>query len=59
MLGLISIFLFFIIAVLGFIANRLRKGRMQKALGREVNEYELNSINSWMQVAENEDKRGS
>lgn len=56
MLGLISLSLSLIILILGFIANRLRKRRMRNALGREVENHELTSLNCWMKVVENEDR---
>lgn len=56
MLGLISLTLTVIVLILGFIANRARKARMRRALGRDVKESEMNSIGTWMKVVENEDK---
>lgn len=44
-----------IVSILGFIANKLRKKRMEIALGREVRDSELTSLTSWMNVAEKED----
>lgn len=57
MLGIISLTLSIIVIILGFIANQMRKRRMRNALGREVNSNDLTSINSWIQVAENEDRQ--
>ena len=59
MLGLISLTLFVVAAVLGFLINRMRKARMQRALGRKIENHDLTSINSWMAVAESEDRRRS
>ena len=59
MLGLISLTISLTLIVLGFIANRMRKNRMQKALGREIKSNDLTSINSWIQVAENEERTRS
>ncbi len=53
----ITIILFIIIGILGFIANSLRKRRMSKALGRNVSNYDATSINSWIEVAEKEEKK--
>ena len=58
MLGLI---IFIVVAVivsfLGWVVTRLKKGRMQGALGREVRDHEVNSISSWIAVADAEDKK--
>lgn len=57
MLGIISLTLTIVVAILGFIANRARKARMRRALGRDVKESEMNSIGTWMKVVENEDQK--
>lgn len=57
MLSLILTILALLISLLGWLAHRARKRRMQNALGHKVNEYEMNSINSWMQVAEKEENK--
>ena len=46
-----------LITILGYLTNRARKRRMTRALGHQVNEYEANSISSWIKVAENEEKK--
>ena len=46
-----------IITFIGFLIKVLKRGRMQRALGREVGDHELTSINSWMEVSEKEDKQ--
>jgi hypothetical protein len=56
MLGLISLSLTVIIAVIGFITYRLTKARMRRALGRDVKKSEMNSISTWMEVVENEER---
>ena len=55
----ILIFLVFalLITVIGFLIKILKRGSMQRALGREVGDHELTSINSWMEVSEKEDKQ--
>lgn len=55
----ILIFLVFalLITFIGFLIKILKRGRMQRALGREVGDHELTSINSWMEVSEKEDKQ--
>lgn len=59
MLGTISLILSIIVITLGFIANQIRKRRMRNALGREIKSHDLTSINTWIEVAENEDRRRS
>lgn len=51
---MIKLVIVVIFVVISFIANKIRKGRMEKALGREVRDYELTSLNSWMEVADKE-----
>ncbi len=53
----LSLIIFVGFLVVGFIAKVLMKRRMRRALGRTVKDHELVSLNSWMQVSENE-KRG-
>lgn len=57
MLGFVFTTLVIIFAIIGFIANRIRKARMRNALGRDVADSEMTSLNSWMQVVENEDRK--
>lgn len=53
----IGILLFIIItAIIGFIIKVITKGRMSRSLGREVGDHELTSLNSWMEVHENEEQ---
>ena len=54
---IIMISVFAVISLIGFIASRVHKRRMRDALGREVNENELTSLSSWMQVSEAEDQQ--
>lgn len=56
MFKLLSITLFLISIILGYFANRARKKRMSRALGREISDLETNSISSWMALAEYEEK---
>ncbi|MCY7349004.1 MAG: hypothetical protein LH614_22670 [Pyrinomonadaceae bacterium] len=42
--------------IIGFIVKNLMKRRMRRALGRTVKDHELVSLNSWMQVRENEER---
>ncbi len=51
----LSIFIFF--AVVRFIYKIVTKRRMRRALGRSVEDHELTSLNSWMEVTENESRR--
>ena len=52
--------LLFIVIIIGgiiaFIAKVATKRRMSKALGREVKDHEITSLNSWMAVTENEER---
>ena len=57
MFTLISITLIIMTAILGFITNVLRKRRMSQSLGREVSDLETNSINSWIEIAENTENK--
>lgn len=43
-----------VVSVIGAIAVYLKKGRMSRALGREVGDHELTSLTSWMEVSEKE-----
>jgi hypothetical protein len=52
-IGLI-ILLFFII---GAVVKIVNKRRMRSALGRDVGNHELTSLNSWMDVVEKEDEK--
>ena len=55
MFRLILLIIFIISLIIGAIANYKRKKRMIKALGRDVRDDELTSINSWMSVVEKEE----
>jgi hypothetical protein len=57
MLLLIFIVFAILITIIGGLINRARKRRMVSALGREVNDSELTSLNAWMDVAEKEDAK--
>jgi hypothetical protein len=59
MFSIILLTLSIITVVLGLFANYLRKRRMHKALGREIKPSDLTSINTWIEVQENEDIRRS
>ena len=52
----ISLIIFFGFLIIGFIVKILMKRRMRRALGRTVKDHELTSLNSWMQVSENEER---
>ncbi len=55
----IGFILFIVISIIvGFIIKVITKGRMNRALGREVGDHELTSLNSWMDVHEKEEQRG-
>jgi hypothetical protein len=54
---IIFIILAIIISFLGWLINKIRKGRMQDALGRDVADHELTSLNSWMAVADAEETK--
>jgi len=43
--------------IVGFIIKMIMKGRMNRALGRDVGDHELTSLNSWMDVHEKEEQR--
>jgi hypothetical protein len=48
---------FILIAILMFIHKLIFKGRMQRQLGRKVQDRELTSISAWMETpAQNEKK---
>jgi hypothetical protein len=46
-----------LISFVGFLIKILKRGRMQRALGRDVADHELTSLNSWMEVSEKEEKQ--
>ncbi len=48
--------IFILFAVIGFIYKIVMKRRMRRALGRSVEDHELTSLNSWMEVTENEER---
>ena len=56
-LSILSLALTLFLAFLGYLAMRAKKRRMQSALGRKVDQLEMNSISNWMQVAETEQKK--
>ncbi len=54
----IGIILFIIVSIIvGFIIKTITKGQMNRALGRDVGDHELTSLNSWMDVHEKEEQR--
>ena len=46
-----------VIAIVGYIIKVVTKGRMMNSLGRDVGDHELTSLNSWMEVHENEERK--
>lgn len=44
-------------AIVGFIVKIAMKRRMSRTLGRNVADHELNSLNTWMQVHDEEERR--
>ncbi len=52
----LSLIIFVGFLITGFIVKILMKRRMRRALGRTVKDHELTSLNSWMQVSENEER---
>lgn len=52
----LSLIIFFGFLIIGFIVKILIKRRMRRALGRTVKDHELTSLNSWMEVSENEER---
>ena len=57
MLLTILILFALLITFIGFVAHRIRTARMRKALGRDVTDNEALSLNSWMQVVEQENQK--
>lgn len=56
---LISIILFITFGVIGWLATRLYKVRMENRLGRKIEgDYELTSIASWMEAAKDDRPHG-
>ena len=55
-IGLILIVI--VTLIIGAIVKVITKGRMNRALGRDVGDHELTSLNSWMEVHEKEEQRG-
>jgi len=54
----IGLILFIIVGlIVGFIIKVITKKRMNRALGRDVGDHELTSLNSWMEVHEKEERR--
>ena len=56
MFGIISLTVTLIVTILGFLANRAGKARMRRALGRDIKSSDMNSIGTWLEVVENEDR---
>lgn len=52
----LSLIIFTIFLVVGFIYKIVMKRRMSRALGRSVKDHELTSLDSWMEVRENEER---
>jgi len=52
----LSLIIFTLFAVVGFIYKIVMKRRMRRALGRSVKDHELTSLNSWIEVRENEER---
>ena len=52
----LSLIIFIGFLIIGFTVKILMKRRMRRALGRTVRDHELTSLNSWMQVSENEER---
>jgi hypothetical protein len=48
--------LIILILVIGYIVNRIRTKHLREALGREVGDHELTSLNSWMEATAREDQ---
>lgn len=48
--------IFILFAVTRFIYKIMMKRRMRRSLGRSVEDHELTSLNSWMEVRENEER---
>ena len=44
-----------VLGIVGFLVKLAMKGRMSRALGRDVKDHELTSLSSWMKVTEKED----
>jgi hypothetical protein len=53
---LISIILFILLGLLGFVLTILTKRRLERGLGRKVGKLEANSISNWIKAVENEEK---
>jgi hypothetical protein len=54
---LITITLFIVFALIGWLATRLYKNNMEKRLGRKIEgEHELTSITSWMEASAKDEK---
>jgi heme/copper-type cytochrome/quinol oxidase subunit 2 len=52
---LITITLFIVFGVIGWLATRIYKMRLEKRLGRKLqSEHELTSIASWMEASEDD-----
>lgn len=49
--------LIIVTVIIGVIAKIVNKKRMRGALGREVGDHELTSLNSWMEVHEKEGQK--
>lgn len=51
------VFIVILVLLIGYIINRVRTKRLREALGREVADHELTSLNSWMEATKREDER--
>lgn len=50
------ILLIIVTVITGIIVKIKMKGQMKRSLGRKVEDHELTSLNSWMEVHEKEDR---
>lgn len=48
------LFVVIIGGIVGFIGKVVMKRRMSRALGRDVSDHEINSLNAWMDVHDKE-----
>ena len=54
---LIALAVGFVIFLIGYVLHKMRVGRMESALGREVRDDEALSINTWMEVQDKEEAK--
>jgi len=52
----VYLLIFIIFLIISLIVKIVMKRRMRRALGRAVKDHELTSLNSWMEVRENEER---